>query len=165
MIRRPPRSTQGVSSAASDVYKRQPTSYLQRVRPFRTHSRSIKRAYTSFRPMPFINFRSTTPPKNLSIPGGRTTKMGQSKSQALCLTDRGPRQRSLVMIWLQLLTMVTLSRILWFIKDRPRLRATDLSVKSRSSNKAKERRRTLSWFMATPWLFKTITGIFIRAMP
>ncbi|WP_460413961.1 hypothetical protein, partial [Staphylococcus aureus] len=26
MIRRPPRSTQGVSSAASDVYKRQPYS-------------------------------------------------------------------------------------------------------------------------------------------
>ena len=28
MIRRPPRSTQGVSSAASDVYKRQGISYL-----------------------------------------------------------------------------------------------------------------------------------------
>ena len=27
MIRRPPRSTQGVSSAASDVYKRQPLPY------------------------------------------------------------------------------------------------------------------------------------------
>ncbi|WP_460413941.1 hypothetical protein [Staphylococcus aureus] len=27
MIRRPPRSTQGVSSAASDVYKRQGTYY------------------------------------------------------------------------------------------------------------------------------------------
>ena len=29
MIRRPPRSTQGVSSAASDVYKRQPKLFLQ----------------------------------------------------------------------------------------------------------------------------------------
>ena len=28
MIRRPPRSTQGVSSAASDVYKRQPKSIV-----------------------------------------------------------------------------------------------------------------------------------------
>ena len=28
MIRRPPRSTQGVSSAASDVYKRQVADYL-----------------------------------------------------------------------------------------------------------------------------------------
>ncbi|GAB5802461.1 hypothetical protein JMUB7516_27390 [Staphylococcus aureus] len=27
MIRRPPRSTQGVSSAASDVYKRQTSNY------------------------------------------------------------------------------------------------------------------------------------------
>ena len=30
MIRRPPRSTQGVSSAASDVYKRQPKDYLKK---------------------------------------------------------------------------------------------------------------------------------------
>eukprot|EP00831_Metopus_contortus_P029153 TRINITY_DN24015_c0_g1_i1.p2 TRINITY_DN24015_c0_g1~~TRINITY_DN24015_c0_g1_i1.p2 ORF type:complete len:122 (+),score=6.38 TRINITY_DN24015_c0_g1_i1:111-476(+) len=32
MIRRPPRSTQGVSSAASDVYKRQCPYYLMRVK-------------------------------------------------------------------------------------------------------------------------------------
>ena len=46
MIRRPPRSTQGVSSAASDVYKRQVVNRARRVQRFLSQPFAVAEQFT-----------------------------------------------------------------------------------------------------------------------
>eukprot|EP00831_Metopus_contortus_P016699 TRINITY_DN17039_c0_g1_i2.p3 TRINITY_DN17039_c0_g1~~TRINITY_DN17039_c0_g1_i2.p3 ORF type:complete len:107 (-),score=31.12 TRINITY_DN17039_c0_g1_i2:52-372(-) len=55
MIRRPPRSTQGVSSAASDVYKRQSKNYINVVMQCLFATRPLVNSYLNLRNEIWVN--------------------------------------------------------------------------------------------------------------
>eukprot|EP00831_Metopus_contortus_P026997 TRINITY_DN22819_c0_g1_i2.p3 TRINITY_DN22819_c0_g1~~TRINITY_DN22819_c0_g1_i2.p3 ORF type:complete len:106 (-),score=23.14 TRINITY_DN22819_c0_g1_i2:84-401(-) len=96
MIRRPPRSTQGVSSAASDVYKRQMISRISKFVgaralrfPARTMATEINKIYDS----PEAAFHDLKDGANISM--GGFGLVGVPENSILCLLYTSPSPRDL----------------------------------------------------------------------